>query len=126
MKGAAACIIVYDITSKVSYERAKMWVEYMKRAASRWDFALPVMALAGNKVDLEDKRQVTTEDAKLFADQNGLIFMETSAKVETNIKELFFKIATTLAAQPVHAECVINLGDPCPAAEPSKSPRPCH
>ncbi|XP_071928329.1 ras-related protein Rab5-like [Coffea arabica] len=79
------------------------------------------MALAGNKADLEDKRQVTTEDAKLFADQNGLIFMETSAKVETNIKELFFKIATTLAAQPVHAECVINLGDPCPAAEPSKS-----
>ncbi|XP_027152135.1 ras-related protein RHN1-like [Coffea eugenioides] len=58
---AAGCIIVYDITSKVSYEGAKTWVEYMKRAASRWDFALPVMALAGNKVDLEDKRQVTTE-----------------------------------------------------------------
>ncbi|CDP07932.1 unnamed protein product [Coffea canephora] len=86
--------IVYDITSKVSYEGAKTWVEYMM--PSRWDFALPVMALAGNKVDLEDKRQVTTEDAKLFADQNGLIFMETSAKVETNIKELFFKIGIPL------------------------------
>lgn len=51
-----------------------------------------VICLAGNKVDLEKNRVVKTEDAKEFADSNGILFFETSAKTGVNIKEMFDSI----------------------------------
>jgi GTPase SAR1 family protein len=45
--------------------------------------------LAGNKCDLEEKRQVTTEEASEYALNNNLYFLETSAKSGYNIQELF-------------------------------------
>ncbi len=47
------------------------------------------MQLIGNKSDLEHKRAVTTEEGETFAKENGLIFLETSAKTATNVEEVF-------------------------------------
>ena len=58
-----------------------------------------VIALAGNKADLEDKRKVSKEDAAEYAEENGIIFIETSAKTAVNVKELFTEIATRLPKQ---------------------------
>lgn len=49
--------------------------------------------LVGNKVDLEEQREVTYEEASRFADENGLIYIETSAKTGKNIEEAFFRTA---------------------------------
>ncbi|RUP48658.1 hypothetical protein BC936DRAFT_144220 [Jimgerdemannia flammicorona] len=49
--------------------------------------------LIGNKGDLDSKRQVTREDGEKFAHDNGLFFMETSAKAATNVEEAFVKTA---------------------------------
>ena len=49
--------------------------------------------LIGNKTDLVEKRQVTTEEGKQFADRNGLLFLETSAKTSFNVDEAFLKTA---------------------------------
>jgi Ras-related protein Rab-5C len=58
-----------------------------------------VIALAGNKADLEDKRKVGKEEAREYAEENGIIFIETSAKTAVNVKELFTEIATRLPKQ---------------------------
>lgn len=52
--------------------------------------------LAGNKADLESARAVTVEEATAYATENGLFFMETSAKTAANVNELFSEIARKL------------------------------
>lgn len=91
-RGAAAAIIVYDIQSQSSFARAKSWVRELQRQGN----ASLVMALAGNKADLAEKRQVEAEEAAAYAEENGLFFMETSAKTAANVNDLFYEIARKL------------------------------
>lgn len=91
-RGAAAAIIVYDIQSQSSFARAKSWVRELQRQGN----ASLVMALAGNKADLAEKRQVDAEEAQAYAEENGLFFMETSAKTAANVNDLFYEIARKL------------------------------
>mgnify|MGYP003709962099 CR=1 FL=1 len=51
-----------------------------------------VIALAGNKSDMEAKRKVQTEEAQQYAQENDIIFLETSAKTALNVKNLFVEI----------------------------------
>lgn len=52
--------------------------------------------ITGNKADLESSRAVTVEEATAYATENGLFFMETSAKTAANVNELFSEIARKL------------------------------
>lgn len=97
-RGAAAAIVVYDITSSSSFNRAKTWVKELQRQGS----PEVVIALAGNKLDREQERQVSTDDARQYADENSLSFIETSAKTNINVRELFLAIARKLPKE--HAE----------------------
>jgi Ras-related protein Rab-5C len=51
-----------------------------------------VIALAGNKADMEGKRKVQTEEAQQYAQENDIIFLETSAKTALNVRNLFVEI----------------------------------
>ncbi|KAK8809051.1 hypothetical protein JH06_0263 [Blastocystis sp. subtype 4] len=91
-RGAGAAIVVYDITSRESFNGAKSWVKELQR---RGDPNV-VIALAGNKCDLEDNRQISREEAEEYALENNLLFMETSAKMALNVREIFESIGHKL------------------------------
>lgn len=95
-RGAAAAIIVYDIQSQSSFARAKSWVRELQKQGN----AALVMALAGNKSDMAENREVEREEAEAYASENGLFFMETSAKTAENVTELFHEIAVKLPKAP--------------------------
>ena len=84
-KGAVGALLVYDITRRDTFTHVTKWLEEVKSNSSK---SICVI-LIGNKKDLEDKRQVTYEEGESFAKENGLMFLETSAKTAYNVVEAF-------------------------------------
>ena len=85
---------MYDTTFKDSFDSAKTWIQDLKDNANISDI---LIAIVGNKCDLEDKLEVTTEEAHQFAKQvSADIIKETSAKDNSGINELFMEIAKKL------------------------------
>ncbi|KAK7455275.1 hypothetical protein VKT23_011148 [Stygiomarasmius scandens] len=90
-RGAAGCLLVYDVTSRKSFLNTRTWLADVREHA---DPHLTCI-LVGNKVDLCDesssttKRQVSTEEAEIFAKEEGLLFVESSAKSGHNVEKAF-------------------------------------
>lgn len=112
-RNAQAALVVYDLTKPTSLIKAKHWVAELQRQASPGI----VIALVGNKLDLTsdggegapapaaggedgedtgDARKVPTEEAKAYAEEEGLLFFETSAKTGHNVTEVFTAIANAI------------------------------
>jgi len=91
-RNGAICILVYDITKRESYNNIAVWLQEAR------DVAMPycVFILVGNKLDLQDERKVTVLEASRFAQENDLMFLETSAKTGDNVEEVFMKSARSI------------------------------
>ena len=83
---------MYDITAKSSFATLKNWVRELKSLGPE----NMILSIAGNKSDLESKREVSTETADLYAQEIGAIYLETSAKNSTNVSEIFAEISKRL------------------------------
>ncbi|KPU73310.1 uncharacterized protein Dana_GF26548 [Drosophila ananassae] len=92
-------MLVYDIHDRESYDAAKQWVVKLKARQYPWI----VLALVGNKMDVPKDRVISTEEAKHYAQENGLLFSETSAKADINITECFLNIAIRIRQMDVTA-----------------------
>lgn len=133
-RGAAAAIIVYDITNPDSFAGAKSWVKELQRRGDQ-NVVIALVSIicayvcvfkcvlymnilcihislyinrtvyvgmiidiiqAGNKADLEARRKVDFNEANAYAEENGILHMETSAKNSNNVRSLFVEIAKSL------------------------------
>ncbi|KAH7904858.1 P-loop containing nucleoside triphosphate hydrolase protein [Hygrophoropsis aurantiaca] len=93
-RGAAGCLLVYDVTSRASFVNARSWLADVREHA---DPHLTCI-LVGNKVDLceenaegasNGRREVPTEEGQRWADEEGLLFVEASAKSGQNVEAAF-------------------------------------
>lgn len=92
-RGAQAAVIVYDITSQKSFNKAIDWVKELQQQAN----AQIVMVLAGNKADMAaEKRSVSREVASAFAEEHNLLFTESSAKTGMCVGDIFMSIAQSM------------------------------
>ena len=86
-------MLVYDISKKESFESIQSWIDDCKSAAPE----TVLMVLVGNKSDLTEERKVSEEEGREFAEKNGLLFFETSAKTGENVKEVFQESTAEIA-----------------------------
>ena len=84
-KSSTCAFIVYDISDKKTFDNVITWLNECRDMCYK-DI---LICLIGNKCDLEGKRAVSYEEGKNFAEENNLLFFETSAKDGTNIQECF-------------------------------------
>jgi Ras-related protein Rab-5C len=108
---ARAAIIVFDITSRHSFEEAGEWLsEFRERGQPT-----ALVVGAANKVDLEDQRNVSESDVRDFASENQLEFWKaTSALSGVGVHELFAELARLLLALPAvrGTEIAVNKESP--------------
>ena len=88
-RGAAAAILVYDITNTETFTKLPSWINDAK-ALSMQDIC---MIILGNKCDLASARAVNFVEAAKFCQENHLQLLETSAVTGENIEEAFGKVA---------------------------------
>ena len=84
-KGAKGAFVVYDITRKDTFSNIDKWITDLKTNGNEDVFIL----LIGNKCDLEDKREVFSDEVKKKAEQYKIAFCETSALDGKNVEFAF-------------------------------------
>ena len=106
-KSSTCAFIVYDISDKKSFDNIVTWLNECRDMCYK-DI---LVCLIGNKCDLEGKRAVSYEEGKNFAEENNLIFFETSAKDGNNIQEIFTESATYLVDKIESGQLNLNATD---------------
>ncbi|RZC64561.1 hypothetical protein C5167_008247 [Papaver somniferum] len=114
IRDSSVAVIVYDVSNRQSFLNTAKWVEEVRTERG----SDVIIVLVGNKTDLVDKsfpilwvssctqgslvfvvelyRQVSIEEGDAKSREDGVMFLETSAKAGFNIKPLFRKIASAL------------------------------
>uniref|UniRef100_A0A8C8EXJ0 RAB6A, member RAS oncogene family n=2 Tax=Oncorhynchus TaxID=8016 RepID=A0A8C8EXJ0_ONCTS len=92
IRDSAAAVVVYDITNVNSFQQTTKWIDDVRTERG----SDVIIMLVGNKTDLADKRQITTEEGEQRAKELNVLFIETSAKTGYNIKQLFRRVAAAL------------------------------
>ncbi|KAF7319158.1 Ras-domain-containing protein [Mycena chlorophos] len=93
-RGAAGCLLVYDVTSRKSFDNVRIWLADVRAHAD----AHVSCILVGSKRDLCEgdsphPRAVPTELAQQFANDEGLLFVEASARSGDGVEEAFIRAA---------------------------------
>ena len=90
-KNVQGVILAYDVTKTESFDNLKNWISSIKTNMQSQKINMPVVIM-GNKIDLTDDREIKTEDAEKFAEENQYKYFETSAKtgegIDDGVREL--------------------------------------
>ncbi|XP_018586117.1 ras-related protein Rab-6A isoform X2 [Scleropages formosus] len=92
IRDSAAAVVVYDITNVNSFQQTTKWIDDVRTERG----SDVIIMLVGNKTDLADKRQITTEEGEQRAREQNVLFIETSAKTGYSVKQLFRRVAAAL------------------------------
>ena len=88
-KGANGVLLIYDVCDRKTYERIGFWMDELKQNN---EIEQLYIILVGNKIDLEEKRVVTREEAEKYAEDNNINYLEVSAKTGEGILDLFNEV----------------------------------
>ncbi|KAH7332045.1 hypothetical protein KP509_20G065400 [Ceratopteris richardii] len=91
-RGALGAMLVYDVTKRPTFDHIARWLEELRSHADN----NIVIILVGNKTDLGTLRTVFAEDAKEYAEREGMFFLETSALEATNVESAFLTVLTEI------------------------------
>ena len=96
-RDAQVAILTYDITNESSFSSIEFWIQELKYKVENENM---ILCLVGNKFDVNsNERKITTQKGKNFAQDNNMIFFETSAKTGEGVKDLFVTIANKVYEQ---------------------------
>ncbi|EFA84797.1 Rab GTPase [Heterostelium album PN500] len=129
-RGAVGALLVYDIAKQATYKSVERWLTELRENADR-NFDIEIM-LVGNKSDLRHLREVSTDEAKEFAEKHKLLFIETSALDSSNVDVAFQTILTQIChsmsrptpigAPSGHDDNSPSIGTPVDISSDTKKP----
>ncbi|XP_023678518.1 ras-related protein Rab-28 isoform X2 [Paramormyrops kingsleyae] len=93
--GAQGVLLVYDITNYQSFENLEDWLGMVKKVNEDSDVQ-PVVALVGNKTDLEHMRTVKADRHQRFCQENGTLSLFVSAKTGDSVSLCFQRVAADI------------------------------
>ncbi|MHA1804560.1 MAG: GTP-binding protein [Promethearchaeota archaeon] len=99
LANAEAGILVFDVTRKETFDEIEQWYGEIKPASESIS-----LILVGNKIDLEDQREVSQEQGEDLAKKLGISYIETSALTGANINDAFKMLALQIIKKYVIAE----------------------
>ncbi|XP_072027073.1 ras-related protein Rab-10-like isoform X2 [Amphiura filiformis] len=88
-RGAMGIMLVYDITQEKTFDNIAKWLRNIQEHANEDVEKM----LLGNKCDMEDKRMISKERGEAISRENGIKFLETSAKANINVEKAFMTLA---------------------------------
>ena len=85
-RNAEGVLLTYDVTNSESFDNLKDWIGSIKTNMEGKNIFLPLI-IVGNKIDMEDSREINKEDAEKFASDNNYKYFETSAKTGEGVDD---------------------------------------
>ena len=88
-KGSQGIILIYDVTNRQTFENLKNWISQIREEATQNE----IIYIVANKIDMEDGRIINKEEGEKFAEELGVPYIETSAKIGINVDKTFEDLA---------------------------------
>ncbi|RUS82740.1 hypothetical protein EGW08_009478 [Elysia chlorotica] len=119
MRQARCAVIVYDVSNRDSFDSVKnYWLDFVESCGEEG----LVKVLVGNKMDVSERlRAVNTEEGAQLARSRDMLFIETSAKFELKVDDLFIAAARKVLASPRPPDLSDSLGPECPVIKLDRS-----
>jgi len=115
-RDANGALLVYDITDRESFLKVQNWVKELRKMLGKE----VVLAIAGNKSDLERNRVVSVEEAEKYAESVGAKHFSTSAKLNKGLEELFLDLTKRMIENTSETPTSAGTYQSAPQKQPSK------
>ena len=94
-RNAEGVVIVFDVTNSETFENLKYWISSIKSNLGEKNIIIPIIII-GNKIDMDDMRDINKEEADKFAKENDYKYFEASAKTGEGVDEAFREIVNQI------------------------------
>ena len=94
-RNAEGVVIVFDVTNLETFENLKYWISSIKSNLGEKNIIIPIIII-GNKIDMNDMRDINKEEADKFAKENDYKYFEASAKTGEGVDEAFREIVNQI------------------------------